>query len=168
MSTTIESVYGSKWTISNSSIDDDGPQVAIDSRSSAGNRVFLVADVLNAMRAEGVLDAVEIITELPEVEESPSAVSAYVGGQAFGIDGHWADGTAHRKQALRSLALARFCEARFAAKVDERKAAKAVLAERRDALAAEIGGHRHYEELFVTLRTAINHIIELEDQLAAK
>jgi len=167
--TTIEGIYGAKWQVTKPEYGEQRAEVAIDSRGDAGNRIFMVADVLNAMRDEGVLDAVEIITELPEVEESPSAVSAYVDGFAYGVAGDWADGRKHREQALRSLALARYCEARNAAKVDERKAAGAVLAERRDALGNQFRGFGEgYAKCTIPTKAAIDYIIEMEDSLAAK
>jgi hypothetical protein len=173
MSTTIEGISGSRWHIRNGA-PTVRAGVAIDSRGDAGNRIFKVADVLNAMKAEGVLDAVEIIAELPRVEESPGGKNVYVRGVSFNVDGGGGDASDYRQRALSQLAVARHLEAKEAEKELEaikRRAAELELSKRRERIVSRhargLGAH-DYDSLDVNGKYIVDTIRELEECVAAK
>jgi hypothetical protein len=178
MSITIKSIFDMEWTIAKPTSEGTGqPEVAIDTMGNKGNRIFKVADVLDAMKAEGVLDAVEIITELPEVK--PDNLAGWV--IAGGITMSTKDGAEwHRKLGLNHLAVANHLEgeralADLAKKLEASKAD--ALKQRRDTLANQLIHHDKpgystafwgYDKVTPLVQSAVDHIIALEDQLAAK
>lgn len=168
MSTIIESIYGSRWEIAKS---ETTGEVAIDSRDASGNRVFKVSDLLEALEREGLLedrkvDAVEIITELPEVTKDNLPGWVIAGGITMSTkDGaEW-----HRKLGLNHLAVSRYLEAEDIAKAE----AAGKLAARRDDLANQLlnpsswqSSEATYRGVSPALRRAVDIIIEMEDTAA--
>lgn len=169
MSTIIEGTYGSNWAISKPwAVGDDENEVAINSLDAAGNRIFKVSVLLDAMKAEGVLDAVEIITELPKIGPSGSTGYVSAGSRSYSATEDWADGRKHRAVAMERLAIARYLEAKNseAARAEEtalRKHRQRIVNSHSNGL-----GAYDYDSLDTNGKHIVDTIRELEDQLAAK
>lgn len=159
MSTTIKSIYGKTWTIS-TGIEDG--QVAIGP-DAGSDRVFDVTDLLDALKAVGLLEG-EYVKAVP-VEMASDGVLRPVKGEPHAMDTveyhEWSAGLSVSRAAYWRKENARAAEA---------EAAERQLTERRNALAQEITPHAGTPPLYADfdrdIRAFINKVIDLQDQLA--
>lgn len=160
MSTTIKSIYGKAWTVDGSELEDG--EVAIDSRGDAGCRLFKMTDLLDALKAEGLLEG-EFVKPVA-VEMASDGVLRPVKGEPHSMDSpeyhEWSAGLSVSRAAYWRKENARTAEA---------AAAERELAERRDHIVSRHAGGLsafRYSDLDVNGKHIVDTIRNLEDQLA--
>ncbi len=164
MSTTIKSLYGKQLKVSN--YDSDG-QVELKPEGDSG-RNYRVAELLAALKSEGLLESVDIITELPTVHYDAHYL-AYI---ADGLHVRHESPQLLRRTAAAYLSAAKHIENEEAA-ATRAKEAEAVnakeLAVRRNNIVSRHGaglGAYVYSDLDVNGRHIVDTIRSLEDKLA--